>query len=132
MCLIYILGLFLILITALTIFILSCDKNASEPTQPIQTTIEKWSNMDDSCPNEDNSPLYAGCNGFNCPLDKRKTKRAFYDDGYKMEDDRYQCLCKCTRKCNPSTNSSKNNKEDKTKHHMGKRLPFHPWFAPNK
>lgn len=140
MCLAYILGLFLILVIALTIFILSCYKQSNTPIPT--STIEKWANMNDdeyssSCPNdnESNSNLYAGCDGFNCPLDKRKTKRSFYDDGYKMEDDRYQCLCKCTRKCNSSPTSSpdnKNGKDNKKGLNMGERLPFHPWFVQKK
>jgi hypothetical protein len=128
MCLLYILGLVLILVIAIIIFILSCNQS-NEIINPTPT-IEKWSNMDDTCPNDDNSPLYAGCNGFNCPLDKRKTKRAFYDDGYKLEDDRYQCLCKCTRKCNPQSGSSNNNKnKNKKKHRIGERLAVYPWFS---
>ncbi len=140
MCITYILGLFLILLIAIAIFLLSCYKQSNNPTPT--PTIENWSNMDGSdnsqyssvCPNDNDSSanLYAGCDGFNCPLDKRKTKRAFYDDGYKMEDDRYQCLCKCTRKCNPSpAPTSSSDKANTTKNRMGKRLPFHPWFVPN-
>ncbi len=132
----FILALLLILITALIIFAASCDNKS----------VEKWTNLDgtsqipqtDNCSkgvvDDSSSTLYAGCNGFNCPLDKRKTKRAFYDDGYKMEDDRYHCLCKCDRKCLPtptntsSPNSSSNNNSKKP--HMGTRIPFPPWFSP--
>jgi hypothetical protein len=122
MCITYILGLFLILLIATVIFILSCNNQI--------VTLEKWSNLEsDSCSNNDVSPMYAGCDGFNCPLDKRKTKRAFYDDGYKMEDDRYQCLCKCTRKCSPTPNPTPDEKKE-TKSRMGERLPFYPWFSP--
>jgi hypothetical protein len=129
MCLIYILALFLILIIAIVIFILSCNKQSVNPTP----SIEKWSNLDEQeCHDDSDSVLYGGCDGFNCPLDKRKTKRAFYDDGYKMEDDRYQCLCKCTRKCNPYSDSKENkNNNDKNKKGMGKRLAVYPWFVQN-
>jgi hypothetical protein len=97
--------------------------------------FDKFTDLDNA------SPLYQNCIGTNnnCPLNKQKLVREETPDGYKIGDDSYTCLCKCSRKCNtnttPTPNSSNNSSNDspnstnRSNLSLGYRINTYPWFV---
>lgn len=80
------------------------NKQNKTNTQNKENIFDTFSNIDNA------SPIYQNCagNNNNCPLNKKKLVREETPDGYKIGDDHYTCLCKCSRKCpNSSTITSK-------------------------
>ncbi len=89
--------------------------------------FDKFSDIDNG------SPLYQNCIGTNnnCPLNKQKLVREETPDGYKIGDDSYTCLCKCSRKCNSTSNSTPTpdpNSPQISSSSLGYRINTYPWF----
>ena len=91
-----ILSIITFLIISLGIVFFLHDTNTANTNK--QKEYERFSDVDNA------SPIYQNCIGTNnnCPLNKQKTLREETPDGYKIGDDHYTCMCKCSRKCNNS------------------------------
>lgn len=74
-------------------------------------------------------PVSSSCK--NSGIDVDKASRTCFSNGYKLEDDKYQCLCQCSRKCkNPSTPSPSETPQS-TPVGVGYRINYYPWFIPH-
>ncbi len=134
-----ILFLFIILIICLVILFFINKQNRYR--WGYHNRYENFTNL------EDGSPLYQNCMGTNnnCPLSKKNLVREETPDGYKIGDDSYTCLCKCSRKCagtpTPTSNlsstptpSSTPNQSSQTSNikpptPLGYRINSYPWFV---
>ncbi len=64
-------------------------------------------------------------------INKQKLVREETPDGYKIGDDSYTCLCKCSRKCNSTSNSTPTpdpNSPQISSSSLGYRINTYPWF----
>ena len=123
-----ILFLIIILIVCLGIlFFINKQNKTQNKTQ--NTYFDFFSDIDNA------SPIYQNCIGTNnnCPLNKQKLVREETPDGYKIGDDSYTCLCKCSRKCSSTTNStptptSESESRQINPQSLGYRINTYPWF----
>jgi hypothetical protein len=64
-------------------------------------------------------------------LDYDKTKRTNFENGFKLEDDKTQCLCECkTKKTCDSSPTSIPTPNSSSESEMGYRINYYPWFIP--
>lgn len=88
---------------------------------------ENWADIElDSYSPKYDSLYYSG-------LDMDKAKRTEFSNGFKLEDEKTQCLCECKTKQNCKSNSKNTSPteiptEDKSA--MGYRINYYPWFIP--
>ncbi len=88
-----------------------CNKN----------NIEKWEDIQLNPA----FPVSSSCK--NSGIDIDKASRTCFSNGYKLEDDKYQCSCQCTRKCKnplPATTET----PQSTSGGVGYRINYYPWF----
>ena len=94
-----------------------CNKNN------IKSNIEKWEDIQLNPA----FPVSSSCK--NSGIDMDKASRTCFSNGYKLEDDKYQCSCQCTRKCkNPLPATTKT--PQSTTVGVGYRINHYPWFIP--
>ncbi len=94
-----------------------CNKNN------INSNIEKWEDIQLNPA----FPVSSSCK--NSGIDVDKASRTCFSNGYKLEDDKYQCSCQCTRKCkNPLPATTKT--PQSTPVGVGYRINHYPWFIP--
>ncbi len=103
----------------------------NDPNMGNKVNKEKWGDvkLDSYSPKYDDL-YYSG-------LDYDKTKRTNFENGFKLEDDKTQCLCECKTKraCDSSpttmpTPTPKTTSESEENSVMGYRINYYPWFIP--
>jgi len=99
------------------------DCNKSNIENNINSNIEKWEDIQLN----PSFPVSSSCK--NSGIDMDKASRTCFSNGYKLEDDKYQCSCQCTRKCkNPLPLKTETPQE--TPLGVGYRINHYPWFIP--
>ena len=85
--------------------------------------LEKWEDI------KLNSayPMMTSCDNSNIDINDKKTTKTCFSNGYKLEDDKYQCLCQCSKKCPKPTKSTET--DEQTKSGFGFRINSYPWFV---
>ena len=86
---------------------------------------ENWADVElDSYSPKYDSLYYSG-------LDMDKARKTDFSNGFKLEDDKTQCLCECKTKknCNGNRGSTPTTTPDHSS--MGYRINYYPWFIPN-
>ena len=95
-----------------------CNQNQNQNHQ-----LEKWEDI------KLNSayPMTTNCNNSNIDINDKKTTKTCFSNGYKLEDNKYQCLCQCSKKCPKPTKSTET--DQLTKSGFGYRINSYPWFV---
>ncbi len=118
-----ILGILLIMLIGYIVY--KNDPNINIISKESKETKEKWGDvkLDSYSPKYDDL-YYSG-------LDYDKTKRTNFENGFKLEDDKTQCLCECKTKksCGPSTTTAPTF-DGSSESEMGYRINYYPWFIP--
>ena len=116
-----IIGIFLIIIILFIIYAKNTNGSISK---------ESWENVElDSY-----SPIYSNNQKQQFNHADRNVKKTSYDDGYKLENKKTQCLyqCKTVKSCKPSPSITPSTTSDPNKiNPMGYRINYYPWFIPN-
>ena len=97
------------------------DCNQNQNNQ--KGNLEKWEDI------KLNSayPMTTSCDNSNIDINDKKTTKTCFSNGYKLEDDKYQCLCQCSKKCPTSTKSTKTPEPQNLG--LGYRINSYPWFV---
>ncbi len=114
-----IIGLFLIIIIIFIIY----AKNTN-----VSVSKESWENVKLNS----YSPIYSNNQKQDFNPDNSNLKKTSYEDGYKLENGKTQCLyqCKTVKSCKPSMTPSTTSDPNKI-NSMGYRINYYPWFIPN-
>ena len=119
-----ILGILLIMLIGYIVY--KNDPNSNIIRKESKESKEKWSDvkLDSYSPKYDDL-YYSG-------LDYDKTKRTNFENGFKLEDNKTQCLCECKTKktCSSSPTSIPTPDSLSEKSEMGYRINYYPWFIP--
>ena len=59
-----------------------------------------------------------------------KAKRTEFSNGFKLEDEKTQCLCECKTKKKCNTLSTPTPISTNNESAMGYRINYYPWFIP--
>ncbi len=98
-----------------------CNQNQNQ-----KINLEKWEDI------KLNSayPMMTSCNDSNIDVNDKKTTKTCFSNGYKLEDDKYQCLCQCSKKCPTPTQTTQPTKTIEQKRFgIGYKINSYPWFV---
>jgi len=115
--------LILSLILIIMIFYLIYLTYQSDCNQNENGNLEKWEDIKLNS----SYPMTTSCNNSNIDINDKKTTKMCFSNGYKLEDDKYQCLCQCSKKCPTPTQSNKINEQKNLG--FGYRINSYPWFV---
>lgn len=115
-----ILGILLLCLICYIVYVNNINNNGILPNYKKENWVDV--ELDSYSPKYD-SLYYSG-------LDMDKAKKTDFSNGFKLEDEKTQCLCECKTKknCNASSSPTPTPQEDHST--MGYRINYYPWFIP--